>query len=1440
MSTYINELEQQNIQVQRLEDLCIHQLFEFQAEKVPNNIAVTFKNQQLTYQELNQQANQLAHYLQKLGVGPDVLVGICLERSLDLIVGLLGILKAGGAYVPLDPAYPQERLVFMLEDSQITVLLTHQHLLSALPETEAQVVCLERDWQIIVQCSQENSTNDVLANNLAYTIYTSGSTGKPKGVQIEHRSVVNLLNSMSRAPGLTHRDIFLAITTVSFDMAVPELYLPLAVGACVTLVCREVASDPAQLMRVLTQLGVTVMQGTPATWRLLLSAGWRGDPSLKILCGGEALTQALAEQLLERSGSVWNMYGPTETTVWSAAYRVEPESHPGLIGQPLDNTQIYLLDSQLQTVALNEIGEVYIGGIGLARGYWNRPELNQAKFVRPPLSTEPAARLYRTGDLARYLPDGSLEFIGRADHQIKIRGFRIELGEIESKLYGHPNVREAVVVAQKHSSDSSDGKRLVAYIVPKPLSASAEPIAPTLPPSEQVLYWQQVWNETYSQPVAPEEPTFNISGIHDSHTGLPTPVDEIRKWLDYTVERILVLQPKRVLEIGCGTGLLLFRIAPHCSRYVGTDISAEAIGYVQQQLDSQQSQAQVTVLAKAADALEATVTETFDVVVINSVIQYFPNLDYLLQVLETAVKVVQPRGHIFIGDVRSLPLLEAFHTSVQLHQAPDFLPIAHLRERIQERVAQDKELVIDPAFFAALKQRFPQINQVQVQLKRGCYHNEFTQFRYDVVLHIGTESLPPVEPLELDWQQQELTLSSLHQVLKDSQPKALKVSQIPNARLLKEMSAMEWLRNYAGSGTVEDLRANLQNKPQLIGIEPEALWSLGQDLGYTTHIQWSERNSTEGYYDVIFQQQSALTVDRHKHKISKVGDRIVSNTSWHTYANNPLQAKGANSLVRQLRSFMQEKLPGYMVPSTFVLLDALPLTPTGKVDRQALPTPSRARPILTEEFIAPHSELEEQLVEIWAQVLGIEQVGTHDNFFELGGDSLLTVQLVCQVKETLQIKLPLLCLFEAPTVAEFAQVIQQHSSSPAALEDQPGPSLEAEAVLDETIVPAAQAADPTAEPRHIFLTGATGFLGAFLLHELLQQTQAKIYCLTRSADPETGRQKIQKNLEHYLLWDQTLSPRIIPVVGNLSQPLLGLTEQQFGQLASEIDLIYHNGALVNLIYPYAALQAPNVSGTQEILRLASQSKTKPVHFVSTLDVFQTAEAYGTKDIQEQDDLAPHKTLGDGYTQTKWVGEKLMTIAKSRGIPVCIYRPGMISGHSQTGISRTDDLICRMIKGFIQLGNAPDLELMLNLIPVDYVSKAIVHLSRQPESLGKAFHLLNPQPLHLSEVVNTISALGYPVQQMDYEQWRVALLEDDAQENALKPLASLLIQKTSDKPLTYLETCSLGAQALDCQNTVRGLTGTSIVCPPVDITLLNSYLAYLKRSGALEGQFTSPF
>jgi len=447
-------------------DRCLHELFEAQVAQSPRAIAAISGVQQLTYKQLDERANQIAWQLRERGIQPDDFVGLCTDRSLDMLVGILGILKSGGAYVPFSPGTPPERLHAIVEDCGLRLVLTQSPMLAALSTTLTGVTVLDCHDVSITRENGNTLEHVAQPHHLAYVLFTSGSTGKPKGVELEHRSVVNFLTSMHKEPGIHQEDVLFAVTTPTFDISVLELLGPLLVGATVVIAPDDVVSDGYKLAAALDESGTSIMQATPATWRLLIESGWMGRGDLKILCGGEAMPRDLADLLLVRCDSLWNMYGPTETTIWSAVDQVSHESGPVSIGRPIANTRIYIVDQRGRPAPIGVPGDLHIGGDGLARGYLNRPELTAERFVPDPYHSEQGRRMYRTGDVARYRADGRIEFLGRHDSQVKIRGYRIELGEIEYHLNQHDGVRQAVVVA-KQRGDADDDKHLVAYILPE-------------------------------------------------------------------------------------------------------------------------------------------------------------------------------------------------------------------------------------------------------------------------------------------------------------------------------------------------------------------------------------------------------------------------------------------------------------------------------------------------------------------------------------------------------------------------------------------------------------------------------------------------------------------------------------------------------------------------------------------------------------------------------------------------------------------------------------------------------------------------------------------------------------------------------------------------------------------------------------------------------------
>jgi amino acid adenylation domain-containing protein/thioester reductase-like protein len=992
---------------------CVHELFEEQVARTPQAVAVIYEEEQLSYEELNARANRLAWYLRERGVGPDVLVGVFLERSLEMLVGLLGILKAGGCYLPLDPSFPAERLRYMVEDARPALLLTQEQLEQRIVDAGAQqTLCLDRDWETVGKRPETNLQPVGSGENLTYVIYTSGSTGRPKGVMVTRQALMNFLQSMMSIPGMEQSDVLAAVTTVSFDIAGLELYLPLITGGRILFLSRDIARDAHELHQMLIEHSVTVMQATPSTWSMLLLDGWRPRSAFKILCGGEALNRDLATKLVGHDVPVWNLYGPTETTVWSCLKQLK-SSEAVTIGKPIANTQVYVVDEEMEPVPVGVSGELYIGGIGLARGYLNRPELTAERFVPDPFVEESGARMYRTGDLVRWQVDGNLEYLGRLDQQVKIRGFRIELEEIEAILETHPSVARCVVLARE---DQPGEKRLVAYVV------------------------------------------------------------------------------------------------------------------------------------KKADA---------------------------------------------------------------------------------------------------------------------------------------------------PW---------------------------PNASGLEE--------------------------------------------------------------------------------------------------------------------YLKVSLPEYMVPTVFVELEKLPLNHNGKIDRKALPQPDRDTP--EEEYVGPRDPTEETLCRLWQEVLRRDRVGIHDNFFNIGGHSLLAVQVISRIKSAFAMEMPLDAIFAAPTVARMAEYIVvalregKLVATPTVMTVQ---SMLAEAVLDPVIAPNSGAVQqfPTVPGSNLLLTGANGFLGAFLLAEIMQQMPAaRVHCLVRAATAQEGMRRVRERLSGFALWREEFSDRIVPLPGDLAKPSLGLSSDDFHRLANEIDTIYHNGALVNFFYAYSMLKSANVDGTSEILRLATLGSLKPVHYVSSMVVFPSVGGQGPELVDEETSLDAIAGLMGGYGQSKWVAERLVRIARERGIPVTIYRPGMIAAHSRTGLGSHDDLLSRILQCSLQLGAAPDFDLELDLAPVDYVSGALVWLSRQPGSIGKTFHLLNPRTVTCSQILNWLFEAGMPVERLSLSDWfeRLHRAAQNSANNAglysLQPLFGAGASRGLDNGEAVAP-----QPRYDCRRTVESLAGSGWVCPPSGPEQFRLTLSHLERGKEAE-------
>ncbi|UJW29857.1 amino acid adenylation domain-containing protein [Saccharothrix sp. AJ9571] len=983
-------------------------LLEAQVRRTPDAAAVMFGDTTLTYAQVNAAANRLARYLAGRGIGPENLVAVALPRSANTIIAFMAVLKAGAAYLPLDPVDPADRLEFVIRDAKPVLILTTGDTDLSTVDTKTPVLVI--DEEEVVSGLESMAAEDLLDSertsslttaNAHYVIYTSGSSGRPKGVLVEGRGLVNNLQWMQDAYPVGPGDILLFRTSVRFDSVGLEIWFPLLAGAAIRVTPADVLRDPERLASFIADNGVTVAQFSPSLLATLPSPP-ENHSVTRMWSSGEALRPDLATEIATTwRSSLFNLYGPTETTIQVASAVWSGEEQYGALGVPIGrptwNTRLYVLDSGLCPVPVGVVGELYVAGVQLARGYLGRAGLTAERFVACPF--ESGVRMYRTGDVVRWRADGQLEFAGRADEQVKVRGFRIEPGEIEAVLAEDPAVQQAVVIARE---DTPGDTRLVAYVVPDTdVLAESAPDAGTGVEVEsagvvQVGEWRDIYESVYSgaDGVLGED----FGGWESSYSGEPIPLAEMVEWRDAVVDRVREFGARRVLEVGVGSGLLLAKLAPGCEEYWGTDFSGVVIDRLGRQVEQAGWGDRVRLRCQAADVTDGLPIGLFDTVVINSVVQYFPDGEYLAGVLTAVVGLLAPGGRVVIGDVRHAGTVRALHTAVQLARHPS-ADLARVRAAVEHAVMVEKELVVAPEFFTHLVDNDPRISGVDVQLKRGSAHNELTRHRYEVTLHTDDNATDLSSAPRLQWGSDVIDEDALRQLITTAE-RVIRVGGIPNARLSSE----------AATGSMD-----------VSGVDPESIVEWGESQGRRVLATWSPQATDE--FDVVV-VPSASTDD-------VLGGVYVPRAGRGPWVNNPAGARGIGPLMAAAKARVAQRLPEFMVPSAVVAIGAVPLTPNGKLDRRALPAPDYTP--TTHGGRVPRTPREEVLCGLFAEVLGIDHLTIDDNFFDLGGHSLLTTRLVSRIRTVLGVEVPIGGVFENPTVASLNESIDEEGEARAAL-----------------------------------------------------------------------------------------------------------------------------------------------------------------------------------------------------------------------------------------------------------------------------------------------------------------------------------------------------------------------------------------------------------------------
>ncbi|MBB5940412.1 non-ribosomal peptide synthetase, partial [Streptomyces zagrosensis] len=990
-------------------------LFQDQAAARPAAPAVSDGEHVWSYGELNARANRIAHWLIARGLGPEQVVGVAMPRSAAQLAVILGIAKAGAAYLPIDPSYPAERIGYLVADAGPRLVLTTGATLSDLPQELGTELVVTDAPQTVTAWGQYAATDPTDADrqgaplaphHLAYVIYTSGSTGRPKGVSVTHCGLAGLGATLVERSRADADSRVLQLASMSFDASVLEYMLAFTAGATLVIPQQQrLAGD--ELATVLADERITHAFIPPSVLATLPDDAPQALTDFRtLIVGAEACPPDLVEPW-SAGRRMLNLYGPTETTV-AATISHPLTTHHTPIGYPLLNTQLYVLDDTLQLVAPGIPGELYIHGPGMTRGYLGRPALTADRFLANPYGP-PGSRMYRTGDLARWNHDGQLHYLGRTDTQVKIRGFRIELGEIQAALSDHPGVARAVVTTRR--SDEGD-VRLAAYVVPA--------LAETATSEERVAEWRDMYDTLYGESAHIAFGS-NFRGWNSSYTGQPIPLPDMQEWRADTLDLIREHQPRAILEIGAGSGLLLAPLAPTVERYWATDLSPASTRYLSEQAEARNWE-HVHVRCQPAHDFTGIPGGTFDTIILNSVIQYFPHHRYLTDVLNQAIERLAPGGRIILGDIRHHATHAAFRTAVY---APTAADTAALHHTAQQAVINEEELLIHPAFFTAYAEDHPHITAVDTRIKHGTPHNELTRHRYNTTLHTNPSEPLPLQSLpEQPWATSDTTatpqgLAAELARLTHQHQTPLRITALPNKRLTAETAALHATQAQA---PIEDVRRILDTDDPT-AIDPQAAVEWATAHGYRALCTYNG-HSTDAFDLILIPADhptSAYTGTYRPAHISR---------SPSALANTPSTSLTTTALITALRERLTAQLPAHLVPATITPLTSIPLTPNGKIDHKALPAPDTTG---RTDGRPPRTPQEEILCTVFAEILGLPAVTIDDNFFDLGGHSLLATKLISRIRTAFDVEVPLRTLFTAPTVAEFAGQLAEGGQAQAAL-----------------------------------------------------------------------------------------------------------------------------------------------------------------------------------------------------------------------------------------------------------------------------------------------------------------------------------------------------------------------------------------------------------------------
>jgi amino acid adenylation domain-containing protein/thioester reductase-like protein len=1456
-----------------------------------------------SYADLACRVAGLVHLLDEAGLRPGLPVAVALERGADMIAAMTACWFHGHPYVPLDTSHPRARLLAIVQDSGVAHAFADpsSSLASILVSAGVTVIdpraaeghkgsLLPVHWPDTMERVPlgPRPAAEPLPASLAYILFTSGSTGRPKGVMVDHANVENLLLSCTDVYGFGPGHRVLAATPTFFDIHVPEIWRPLMTGATIVLVSHDDGRDPLRLRDFIEATRPTFLTLTPSRWRMLLSVGWSPTRKVELLTGGEALDRSLADALLHCSDVVWDAYGPTETTVWSTFARVS--SAPLALGEPVRNTALYLalpgfrpgapVPSLADLRSADEPLELWIGGDGVARGYLGRPDLTADSFVQNPGlepiacqgRVDPHGWIYRTGDLVKIGEDNRLRYAGRADHQVKINGHRIELGEIEAALCAHPEVGAAAVITRPRG----DLTELAAFV---------EPARRGAPGAETLEQWRLVWDETFS---SARERTDEPQSYGDSYTGEPHSEASIHQLTQNIVIKALADRPRKVLEVGCGHGPLIERLLPEVDEYWAVDFSPAAIEILETR-----TRTHTPALARrlhtrvcAADQIAAALdARDFDLVLCNSVVQYFPDPTYFFTFLADMLSLVRPGGRVLLGDLRDGALLEVSHHSIaRARLGLDAAVVTDdLCAALDRRLARESELLYQKRLWP----RFAEIlgedaEQVVVELKDGEISDEFTRFRYDVAVRrsggpsvavrpelpaLDSRSTPSIDDLLAllegsggfrvlglldEWAHPEvLALARFAEAASDDgiSPPGAERARIRGRELGAALTATRHVVAVDWRARLQSLRARLGSRPLHVrrlarldvmrpdlALSSESRLSPAADPRRPTeelpHAFDFEVTLAAPHQPLIATSPRASQEDRDE--AAALRQRVLSRSAaLHGFLHQPdRRLTGAGGGLRErLREHLTRHLPTYMVPAAIEVLELLPTSPNGKLDRHALgarsPSMATAPVALASPVdVAPRTRLEAILCDTYAHVLQVPRPGVNADFFALGGSSLLAVRLAVLLHRDHAIDVSLAALYHCPTPAALAQALSAGQNTNLV----PTEALRADAALPLER-PLHRTGPGLVSGRVVVLTGANGFIGVHTLRSLLDESDVEVICLIRGPSPVACLERLAAAAKHWQIrFSAAEWSRVVAVPADLARDDLGLSAEHRAQLHDpRVHTFLHNGAAVDLVADYARARSPNVVATPHLLDLAAACRPGVRFvFVSSLDVFEPwllATGGNRSDEPARESLLSEPpAYPRGYAASKWVAEQLVARAREElGLTTCIVRLGQIGAHTRKGLW-PDDVFTRLLRGIAALAAYPADDASLSITPVDCAARLLSGLATDLDVEARPiWHLNNPRGLHLGELDSVLTAAGVTAEQLPHAEWVERLRNRIASESSF-PLAPFLALFTAGSPEagdTYLQTASLGSRRIECAAAATFLRAAGSPCPPVDAEMLRS-------------------